>query len=134
MQRHIPPHAKPGAARHGLGQAGQVGPDIFVEFADNKISPVAAGPFRWWFLKLRPALPTPGTQEWPLFADPKRRFEEVRIEHIVIIHEDQQLSRRLADAAQTGVRETERFFSDNARRRTPGKVDAIRNRFIASII
>jgi hypothetical protein len=134
LQYHITSHAKACPARHTSGQARQVGPDILIELANNKIPPIATGPFGRLLLEDRAALTTPRTQEWLLSADPKRRFEEVRVKHIVIIHEDQQLSRRLAGAAQTGGRETKRFLSNNARRRMPGKVDAIRDRFVTSII
>src|SRR3984885_11660377 len=46
LQGHITSHAKPRPARHAIGQARQVGPNILVELTDNKISPVAAGAFK----------------------------------------------------------------------------------------
>src|ERR1019366_2511043 len=102
MQGHVPPHAKPGAARHGLGQARQIGPDIRVKLADDEISPVTTGPLRWWFLKPRPALPTPGAQKRFFFQGAKCDFEEIDIEHVVVVHENQQLSVSLTYAAQAG--------------------------------
>src|SRR4029077_3661572 len=50
---NIPPYAKPGAARHGVGQSRQVGPDVIAEFTDDKVAPVTTGPPRRWFLKPR---------------------------------------------------------------------------------
>src|SRR5437899_12125066 len=51
VQCNLPPDAKPGATRHGFGQARQVRPHVFVEFVDNEISPIATGPLRRRLLK-----------------------------------------------------------------------------------
>jgi hypothetical protein len=82
--------------------AGQVGPNILVELTDNKISPVAAGPFRGLLLEGRPTLTTPQTQELLFFADPKRYFEEVGVKHIVIVDKHEQTAGRLGDTTQSG--------------------------------
>src|ERR1035441_2037750 len=97
MQGHVPPHAKPGAARHGLGQARQVGPDIFVEFADYKVAPITTCPFRRWFLESRSALSTPGAEERSFFRNAERRFKEVGVKHVVVVHKDQEGALGLAN-------------------------------------
>src|SRR5580658_3917709 len=102
VQCHITSHAKSRPTRHAIGQARQVGPNILVELTDNKISPVAARPFRGLFLEGRSTLTTPRTQELLLFADPKCYFEEVGVKHIVIVDKNEQTAGRLADATQSG--------------------------------
>jgi hypothetical protein len=96
-QCHITSHAKSGPARHTIGQARQVGPDILVELTDNKIPPVAARPFRGLLFEGGPTLTTPRTQELLFFADSKRYFEEVGVKHIVIVDEHEQSAGGLAD-------------------------------------
>src|ERR1700728_123436 len=102
-QRNLSPDAKPGTTGHGLGQAWQVGPYIFVELADNQIAPVAPRPFGWLLLKLRPALATPGTQKRSLFHGAQGDFQEINIKHIVVVHENQQVTLGLAYATQTSL-------------------------------
>jgi hypothetical protein len=79
-------------------------------------------------------LPAPRTEERFVVRGANCGFEEIGIKHVVVIHENQQLSVSLADAAQTGWRETGRFLSNTSSSRVPGKIEAVRDRFIASII
>src|ERR1700677_41202 len=102
MQRHATPHAKPCPARHAIGEAWQIGPNIFVELTNYKIPPIAARPFRGLLLEGRSTLTTPRTQEWLFFADAKRHFEKVGVKHVVIVDKHEQTARRLTDTKQSG--------------------------------
>ena len=105
-----------------------------IEFADNEISPVAPGPLRRRRLKRRPALAAPGSQKRSLFHDAQGRFEEISVEHIVIVHKHQQISLGLAYAAQAGRGKTQSFLSNYAGARMPGEIYAIGERIVASIV
>src|SRR5580700_5481008 len=134
MQRNVAPHAKPGATRHGLRQARQVGPDIFVEFTDNKISPVTTRPFWRWFLEIRPALAAPGAEERSFFRNTERRLKKISVKHVVIIHKDQEVPCRLANPAKARRCKAECLLSNKSRVQRPRKITAVRDRFVASII
>jgi hypothetical protein len=93
-----------------------------VEFADNQISPIATRPLWRWLLKRRPALPTPGTQKRSFFQDAKGYFEEINIKHVVVIHENQQVSLCLAYAAQASRGQTQSFLSNTTKVRMPREI------------
>lgn len=120
--RNAPPHAKPCAARHGFGQARQVGPGVVVEFADDEIPPITTRPFRRWLLEPRSALPAPRTQERLLFGDQERRFKEIAVKHIVVVNEDEQITSGLAHSPQTRRCQAELAFSNHVRLWMPRKV------------
>jgi hypothetical protein len=92
MQRHVPSYAKPSATRHGLRQARQVGPDVAIKLANDKVAPITTSPFRRRFLESGPTLSAPGSQERVFFSGAKGSFEEIEIKHIIVIHENQQIS------------------------------------------
>ena len=49
---------------------------------------------------------------WAIFGNLKRLLQEVRIQHVVVVDEDQYVARRFADAAEARVSESQLVFSD----------------------
>jgi hypothetical protein len=132
--RHIAPYAESCATRHGIWQSRQIGPHVVLKLAYAQIPPIAAGPLRRRLLKRRLALAAPGSQKRPFLHGPPGSLEEIRVKHVVVIHENQQITLGLAYAPQASRSKTEGFLANHAGARMPGEIHAIRKRCVASIV
>jgi hypothetical protein len=132
--RHGATNAETGASRHRVRQPGQVRPDVAVELPDAQTAPVTTRPFRRRRFKLRPALSAPGAQERFFFRNARCRRKEIGVEHVVVVHEDEQVALCFADTTEPCRRETERVLAEETCGRLPGHVGVTRNRLVAAVV
>jgi len=78
----------------------------------------------------RSSEPSPRESHWASL----RWFKKIGIKDIIIIHKDQRLASGLANPAKPRRREAKLLLTDDSRRRMPGKIDPIRNRFVTPIV
>jgi len=76
----------------------------------------------------------PGSDVRTLAIDASRRFEEFRIEHIVIVDENKKVAAGLGDPSQPCAGKAGFIFSYASNARVPCKIDPCEERLLASTV